>query len=257
MKDFNILNLTDEKRMSSREIAKLCNKPHDNLLKLIRSLISEGILKNTTPREYKHEQNRQVYTEYYSNKRDSLIIVARLSPEFTAKVIDRWQELEQQNQYKGRTLPKSWSETLEMLALEVKENEKLQNQLEEAQPQIAFANSVKASKDCILVGQLAVLLKQSGLDIGEKRLFKWLRTNNYLCKDKSRWNKPTQKSMDLDLFKYEETSINRSNGIILLNFTPKVTGKGQEYFINKLLANQNLLTNEDNNIHILQSEVQC
>ena len=80
--------------MTSREIAQLTNKQHDNVLKLVRSLIEAGIVKNTTPHEYVHPQNRQNYTEYLSDKRDSLVIVARLSPEFTAAVVDRWQELE-------------------------------------------------------------------------------------------------------------------------------------------------------------------
>ena len=81
--------------MSSREIAELTEKPHDNVLKLIRSLIDGGIVNSTTPQEYVHPQNNQTYIEYLCSKRDSLIIVARLSPEFTAHIVDRWQELEQ------------------------------------------------------------------------------------------------------------------------------------------------------------------
>ncbi len=84
------------KTMSSREIAKLCNKPHDNVLKLVRGLIKGGIVKNTTPHNYTNQQNHQTYTEYLADKRDSLVIVARLSPEFTGAIIDRWQELENQ-----------------------------------------------------------------------------------------------------------------------------------------------------------------
>ncbi len=82
--------------MSSREIAKLCGKPHDNVLKMIRGLIDRGVLLFTTPQQYVNQQNHQTYTEYLADKRDSLVIVARLSPEFTGAVIDRWQELENQ-----------------------------------------------------------------------------------------------------------------------------------------------------------------
>ena len=96
MNDLAILKQTAQ-TMSSREIAQLCQKPHDNVLKLIRSLIDGGIVKSTTPHQYMHPQNGQWYTEFLSDKRDSLVIVARLSPEFTAAVIDRWQELEAQN----------------------------------------------------------------------------------------------------------------------------------------------------------------
>lgn len=84
----------DVKTMSSRDIAKLIDKPHDNVLKAVRALIGQGVVKNTIPNNYVHEQNKQNYTEYLSDKRDSLVIVAWLSPECTAAVIDRWQELE-------------------------------------------------------------------------------------------------------------------------------------------------------------------
>ena len=96
MNNLAILKQTAQ-TMSSREIAQLCQKPHDNVLKLIRSLIDGGIVKSTTPHQYMHPQNCQWYTEFLSDKRDSLVVVARLSPEFTAAVIDRWQELETQN----------------------------------------------------------------------------------------------------------------------------------------------------------------
>lgn len=96
MNNLAILKQTAQ-TMSSREIAQLCQKPHDNVLKLIRSLIDGGIVKSTTPHQYMHPQNGQWYTEFLSDKRDSLVVVARLSPEFTAAVIDRWQELETQN----------------------------------------------------------------------------------------------------------------------------------------------------------------
>lgn len=89
-----LVKATPNQTMSSREIAQLTGKQHDNVLKLVRSLIEAGIVKNTTPHDYIHPQNKQTYTEYLSDKRDSLVVVARLSPEFTAAVIDRWQELE-------------------------------------------------------------------------------------------------------------------------------------------------------------------
>lgn len=82
--------------MSSREIAELTGSSHDNVLKTIRSLVEKGVVLKTTPQDYVHPQNKQTYTEYLSDKRDSFVIVARLSPEFTARLVDRWQELEAQ-----------------------------------------------------------------------------------------------------------------------------------------------------------------
>ncbi|KAL1009999.1 Rha family transcriptional regulator, partial [Haemophilus influenzae] len=101
--------------MSSREIAELCEKRHDNVLKLVRELIERGLLKNTIPHSYIHPQNNQRYFEFFSDKRDTLVIVARLSPEFTAAVVDRWQALE--NQQKPTALiPQSFSEALMLAA---------------------------------------------------------------------------------------------------------------------------------------------
>lgn len=101
-------------------------------------------------------------------------------------------------------------------------------------PLANFANSVQASKQSILVGELAKLLKQNGVDIGQNRLFVWLRENGYLIKRKgSSYNMPTQKSMDLGLFEIKETCITHADGHTSISKTPKVTGKGQIYFVNK------------------------
>ncbi|WP_446897471.1 phage antirepressor KilAC domain-containing protein [Clostridium sp. LBM24168] len=110
----------------------------------------------------------------------------------------------------------------------------LNNKLEQQEPKVLFADSVQASTTTILVGQLAKILKQNGIDIGQNRLFEWLRENGYLINRKGTdYNMPTQKSMDLGLFKVKETSIGHSDGHVTISSTPKVTGKGQLYFVNK------------------------
>lgn len=114
------------------------------------------------------------------------------------------------------------------------ENEQKEKQLKEQKPKVLFADAVSASHTSILVGDLAKLLKQNGVEIGANRLFAWLREYGYLIKRKGTdYNMPTQKSMDLGLFEVKETSINHSDGHISISKTPKVTGKGQIYFINK------------------------
>lgn len=114
---------------------------------------------------------------------------------------------------------------------------KLETQLEEQKPKVIFADAVSASHTSILVGELAKLIKQNGYDIGAKRLFAWLRKNGYLISRRGTdWNMPTQKSMELGLFEIKETSISHSDGHSTISKTPKVTGKGQQYFINKFLA---------------------
>ena len=108
---------------------------------------------------------------------------------------------------------------------------------ERMKPKEIFADAVSTSHTSILVGDLAKLIKQNGVKIGQKRLFEWMRENGYLIKRKGAdWNMPTQKAMDMDLFEIKETVINNPNGSTKISKTTKVTGKGQQYFINKLLA---------------------
>ncbi|MBS5863688.1 MAG: phage antirepressor [Clostridium sp.] len=114
----------------------------------------------------------------------------------------------------------------------LKEREK---QLEEQRPKVLFANSVETSATSILIGDLAKLIKQNGHDIGQNRLFKWLRENGYLIKSGERRNMPTQMSMDLGLFEVKERTVNNPDGSIRITKTTKVSGKGQVYFVNKFL----------------------
>lgn len=115
-------------------------------------------------------------------------------------------------------------------------------QIEEMKPKALFADSVATSKSTVLVGELAKILRGNGIDIGATRLFRWLRENGYLINRKgSDWNMPTQKAMDLGLFKIKETTINHPDGTTSISKTPKVTGKGQQYFINKFLKQRKLV----------------
>lgn len=107
-------------------------------------------------------------------------------------------------------------------------------QLEVQHSKVLFADSVQASKTSILVGDLAKIIRQNGHDIGGNRLFRWLREKGYLIKRKGTdYNMPTQKAMELELFEIKETSISHADGHISISKTPKVTGKGQIYFVNK------------------------
>lgn len=115
----------------------------------------------------------------------------------------------------------------------------LEEKIEADKPKTIFADAVAASKTSILVGELAKLLKQNGVEIGQKRLFQYMRENGFLIKRKGTdYNMPTQYSMERGLFEIKETSIQHSDGHISINKTPKVTGKGQQYFINKFLNDE-------------------
>ncbi|HEO7971197.1 TPA: phage antirepressor KilAC domain-containing protein, partial [Streptococcus agalactiae] len=118
---------------------------------------------------------------------------------------------------------------------------RLEAQIEADRPKVLFADAVSASHTSILVGELAKLLKQNGVNIGATRLFTWLRKHGYLIKRNGRdWNMPTQKSVELGLIRVKETSITHSDGHITVSKTPLVTGKGQQYFINKFLNKEYL-----------------
>ena len=115
---------------------------------------------------------------------------------------------------------------------------KLEATIEEQKPKVIFANAVSASHTSILVGEFAKIMRQNGADMGQNRMFAWLRENGYLISRKgSDRNMPTQKSMELGLFEIKETTINHSDGHISISKTPKITGKGQLYFADKLLNN--------------------
>ena len=177
MNNLAILKQTAQ-TMSSREIAQLCQKPHDNVLKLIRSLIDGGIVKSTTPHQYMHPQNGQWYTEFLSDKRDSLVIVARLSPEFTAAVIDRWQELEAQNNTPA--LPnfadpvqaaRAWADAMEL-------QQKAIAQVAELQPKAAALDAITHAK-----GNSNIRDTAKALSVKQNDFISWCLKHGWLYRD--------------------------------------------------------------------------
>ncbi len=120
-------------------------------------------------------------------------------------------------------------------------------QLAEAKPKVIFADAVSTAKTSILVGDLAKLLRQNGVEIGQKRLFEWLRNNGYLMKTGESYNMPTQKSMERELFEIKEGTYINPDGSVRVTKTTKVTGKGQQYFINLFLEKQSEKQRRDGN----------
>lgn len=127
------------------------------------------------------------------------------------------------------------------LATDLKEERarraELEAQHEADKPKVLFADSVAASRTSILVGDLAKILRGNGIQIGATRLFAWMRDNGYLIKQQgTAWNMPTQRSMELGLFEVKETAVTHSDGHVTISKTPKVTGKGQTYFVDRFLS---------------------
>ena len=128
---------------------------------------------------------------------------------------------------------------LQDLKQEREKRKALETENKSMQPKALFADAVATSKTSILIGDLAKILKQNGVNIGQKRLFEWLRNHGYLVKrNGADRNMPTQKSMDMGLFEIKETVVTHADGHVTISKTTKVTGKGQQYFINKFLANE-------------------
>lgn len=122
------------------------------------------------------------------------------------------------------------------LLLADKKVHQLEAQIEADKPKVLFANAVEASATSILIGDFAKILRQNGYNIGQNRLFEWLRNNGFLIRKRGEsYNMPTQRSMDMNLFEVKERTHNEPNGSIRISKTTKMTGKGQTYFINKFL----------------------
>lgn len=224
---------------SSRQIAENFGKRHDAVLRAIRNLdcSAEFTRHNFVCSGYKDSSGKE-NVEYFMN-RDGFSFLAM---GFTGSEAAQWKEKyirafnEMEKQLSNQAIPKSLPEALRAYANEVESHEKTKLQLIEAKPKMLFADSVATSSTSILIGELAKILKQNGVEIGQNRLFEWMRQNGYLINRKGTdYNMPTQRSMELGLFKIKETTVNHSDGHITVSKTPKVTGKGQIYFVNKFL----------------------
>lgn len=133
--------------------------------------------------------------------------------------------------------PDTMIQLCQQLKDEQDKRKKLEQKVSEDKPKVLFADSVATSNSTILIGELAKILRQNGVNIGQNRLFDWMRNNGYLiCRKGADYNMPTQRSMELGLFKIKETAITHSDGTTSVTKTVKVTGKGQQYFINKFLT---------------------
>ena len=147
-------------------------------------------------------------------------------------------ECEKALQTGGFQVPSSFKEALLLAAKQQEQIEQLEAMRKQDAPKVLFAKAVETSQRSCLVSELAKILQQNGVSIGQNRLFQWLRDNGYLCSKGQYYNQPTQKAMELGLFEIKQTTINKPDGTILVTTTPKITGKGQVYFVNKFLCKE-------------------
>lgn len=158
--------------------------------------------------------------------------------QFKLDYIEAFNKMEAMIKSGGFQIPGSFKEALLLAAHQQEQIECQQKQLEANKPKVLFAEAVSTSQRCCLVSELAKIISQNGVTIGQNRLFAWMRKNGYLCNKGQYYNQPTQKAMELGLFEIKKTTITKPSGDVIVNTTSKVTGKGQIYFVNKFIGKE-------------------
>lgn len=249
MTDIILSTQNGEPVASSRQIAESFEKNHRDVLRAVDNLkedvrnFAQMFFETTVPDSYGREQRA------YLMNRDGFTLLAmgftgKAALEWKLKYIAAFNEMEkklaeQPQLTRSQLLATALIAAHEELEEKDKRIELLTADTERMKPKEIFSDAVSTSQNSILVGELAKLLKQNGIEIGEKRLYAWMRENGYLIKRKGAdWNKPTQRSMEMKLFTIKETVICHSDGHTSVNTTTKVTGIGQVYFVNLFLKTE-------------------
>lgn len=249
MNDIILSTQNGEPVVSSRQIAENFDKNHRDVLRAVDNLkedvrnFAQMFFEGTDQDSYGREQRA------YLMNRDGFTLLAmgftgKAALEWKLKYIAAFNEMEkklteQPQLTRSQLLATALIAAHEELEEKDKRIELLTADTERMKPKEIFSDAVSTSQNSILVGELAKLLKQNGIEIGEKRLYAWMRENGYLIKRKGAdWNKPTQRSMEMKLFTIKETVICHSDGHTSVNTTTKVTGIGQVYFVNLFLKTE-------------------
>ena len=239
MNDIILSTQNGEPVASSRQIAESFEKNHRDVLRAVDSLkedvrnFAQMFFETDTPDSYGRPQRTYLMT------RDGFTLLAmgftgKAALAWKLKYIAAFNEMEKQL---AQRPPLSRSELMAQALIAAHDELEHKNaQIAELTPKGIFADAVSASKQSILVGELAKLLCQNGVDIGPNRLFDWLRANGYLIRRNGTVRiMPTQRAVEMGLFEIKESTVVHSDGHTTINKTPKVTGKGQVYFVNLFL----------------------
>lgn len=233
MNEIQIKYENNQMLVCSLEIAKNFGKEHKNVLQTIGNLVAENSATKSMIYETSYENRGRQYPMYLMNRDGfSLLVMGFTGKEaldWKVKYIEAFNEMEKKLNDPEFLVQRSMDYLKSRCDALLLENKELK-------PKALFADAVSASNESILIGQLAKLIRQNGYEIGQNRLFEWMRENEYLIKKGERYNQPTQKSMDLGLFEVKERTITNPDGSTRITLTTKVTGKGQVYFINKFLS---------------------
>mgnify|MGYP004457685321 CR=1 FL=1 len=238
MNDIILSTQNGEPVVSSRQIAESFGKEHKHVLDAVKNLVAENSAAKSMFHLSSFENRGKKYPMYLMN-RDGFSLLAmgftgKEAVQWKLKYIAAFNAMEKQL---AQRPPLSRSELMAQALIAAHDELEHKNaQIAELTPKGIFADAVSASKQSILVGELAKLLCQNGVDIGPNRLFDWLRANGYLIRrNGTDRNMPTQRAVEMGLFEIKETTVVHSDGHTTINKTPKVTGKGQVYFVNLFL----------------------
>ena len=230
--------------VSSRRVADNFGKQHKHVLEAIENIKAENsaLMDMFYETSYKAGTGKS-YKEYLMNRDGFSLLVmgftGKEAMEWKIKYIEAFNAMEKKLSKPQLTLTEQMAQGLlaaqQLLEEKSKQVAHLAMTIEEQKPKVLFADAVSASKTSILIGDLAKLIRQNGVEVGQKRLFEWLRNNGWLMKSGNSKNMPTQRGMEMKLFEVKEGSYVDSNGVNVVTKTTKVTGKGQQYFVNVFL----------------------
>lgn len=230
MNEIQIKYENNQMLVTSLQVAKDFKKEHKHVLDSVRNLVAENSAAKSMFFEDGYSNRGKRYPMYLIN-RDGFTLLAM---GFTGKDALEW-KLKYINAFNEMETRLNSPEFIMNRALELSRQrcEALLVENKELKPKALFADAVATSQNSCLIGELAKIIKANGYDIGQKRLFEWLRANGYLMSKGEAYNQPTQKSMDLGLMEIKKRVIDNPDGSKRVITTPKITGKGQIYFVNK------------------------
>lgn len=231
----------------SLKVSQVFDKQHKNVLKAIRNLAAQNLAAKNWFFETTYVDVRGQTQPMFIMTRDGFSLLAMgltgaKAMQFKIAFIEQFNAMEKVVRQAAQptttpAIPQSFAEALRLAAAQAEQIERQQKQIEVDAPRVLFSQAVETAKQSVLIGELAKIICQNGVQTGEKRLFAWMRENGYLCQHGERYNQPTQKAMEMGLFEIKKTTIQKPNGDTLISNTTKVTGKGQVYFVNRFLHN--------------------
>lgn len=218
-------------------VAEKFGKEHRHVLDAIRNLVAENSAATSLFVRSEYENRGKMYPMFIMNKDGFSLLVMGFTGsqalQFKMEFINAFNKMEEMLNSDDYILQRSQEILVRRIDEERQKRLEAEAIIKRQAPKVLFADAVATSDRSVLVAELAKIINQNGVNVGQNRLFVWLRENGFLCSRGEYYNQPTQHAMDLGLFELKKTTITKPNGTILVGTTTKVTGKGQIYLLNK------------------------